>query len=232
MTYDIINENRIAGFPDAPLPHVVFCEGEHLEGLVDAAESFYSENWIRSGSASEAAAALVDHPRQIEVLSAMSELGREAGMWESVVLIESDEPEFGVNSDGHVFPVARHGSGVNNLIPMLAAVASAERSETVALEFPETGLHVSTADALAHFIVFAASERNIRFVISSYSDWFLNVFRYSIQNDLIDHQMIKRWDVSRNNSEYRIRVVSFNSNGNTVGVHDGYGDYQRERANK
>ena len=190
------------------LSSVVLCESENLDGVLDFVADTYNLDCIYSKPLIESAFLLKHSYHKDEILAAVAEFGIEMELWDNIFLDDTSQSGFAVEANQNTLPLESHGSGVRSIIPILIAVASAERNEIVALEYPENHLHISVINRLADFIFYNVADRGVNAVIASASNIFLKAAKQHVENGNLEITDISRWHISSDQNETGYNISS------------------------
>jgi len=77
------------------------------------------------------------------------------------------------NREAAEVPITGAGSGVSNILPVIALCYSVPRGSTVIIERPEISLHPTAEEALADLLIDAAKTRGIQLIVESHCEHML-----------------------------------------------------------
>lgn len=148
-------------------------------------------------------------PKRIDDVSVELEVGR----------LPVSSPE--VSRDDRV-NIADVGVGVSQVLPVLVALAAAERGQMVYIEQPELHLHPKAQVALAEVLA-AAAKRGVRVVVETHSSLLLQGIMTLIAEDKLDHEDVMLHWFTRDDKEGYTEVDSVEPDRNGA-----YGDWPED----
>ena len=164
-------------------------------------------------------------PDQLLDLDALSNAGRELGLFNSIQLREIGEAfEVHVDIAGSVHNICDVGYGVSSLLPFLVALTSAAPDTLFLLQQPEVHLHPSAQSQLVRTI----AKSGHAFIVETHSDHVIDWFRILIKEGELDHAdiaIIYFEPAQDDRTATRLHDITFDERANLIGQPQGYREF-------
>lgn len=174
-----------------------------------------------------------DEPAWDELLRRLERFGRDAGLFDEVVveqLGERDGGPFqiqirrpGMNQTGPRHNLIDVGYGVSQILPLITEILREDDPDIFLLQQPEVHLHPSAQAALGSLFCQVASNRR-QLIVETHSDYIVDRVRMDIRDS---KSSLTPDDVSvlffeRNDMDVRIHSLRFDDEGNVLDCPSGY----------
>lgn len=163
----------IDAFPDSPPSRIATVQGEYLDGVLAAIVEHYGLDAAIPLSVRELPGFLSNRKDSKEILEEASAFGNRTGMFKSLSISTNNTSSLNVRTHDGAFRIERRGSGMQNLVPMLIAALSAEKGQTLCLEYPENSLSHTLISSLASFLESTANEKGFAVLAATHSPYML-----------------------------------------------------------
>ena len=167
----------ITRFPDDPPARITAVKGEDLDGVLAAIVARYGLKARKPLPVRSLPAFLIGRNDSPEILEQASLFGEENGLFKSLSVSNNNAPSLNVRTRHSYSLIQRHGSGVQNLVPILVAALSAEEGETLCLEYPENSLSMNVISNLNNFLSEKSARDNFGVLAATHSPY---IFRHAV----------------------------------------------------
>ena len=153
-------------------------------------------------------------------------VGTTLELWESIELRDTaleDGKEVSVQTRAGSHNLVDVGYGVHSLLPLVGAIASADRRSIFLLQQPEVHVHPIAQAKLAQYM----AEGPHDFIIETHSDHVVDRFRLCVMEEVLkpEELLILYFEQEGDGSESKIHNISVDSQGNVVDPPDSYREF-------
>jgi len=157
---------------------------------------------------------------------AIARVGKEIGLWNDIALTKStsdDRMEVLVKTSAGFHNLLDVGYGVNSILPVVHAIAAAERPSIFLLQQPEVHVHPVAQAKLAQYMAKGPHD----YIIETHSDHIVDRFRLCVMQEVLqpDDLIILYFESKEEGSLSGIYNISVDSQGNVVNPPDTYREF-------
>jgi len=157
---------------------------------------------------------------------AIARVGKEIGLWNDIALTKStsdDRMEVLVKTSAGFHNLLDVGYGVNSILPIVHAIAAAERPSIFLLQQPEVHVHPVAQAKLAQYMAKGPHD----YIIETHSDHIVDRFRLCVMQEVLqpDDLIILYFESKEDGSLSGIYNISVDSQGNVVNPPDTYREF-------
>lgn len=156
----------------------------------------------------------------------IAQAGKELGLWDDIALdkpTSDDRTEVLVKTAAGSHNLLDVGYGVHSLLPLVHAIAAADRPSIFLLQQPEVHVHPVAQAKLAQYM----AEGPHDYIIETHSDHIVDRFRLCVMQQVLqpDDLAILYFENNEDGSESGIYNISIDSQGNVVDPPDTYREF-------